>query len=168
MKKTVILLNLIILILLDGCIQNNQEDFIPPSLAGTTLQKKVTGEEAATIIARLHSKEVAPLESAIGYYGTEGKPATLYVSTYGSQQKAEEILTDMSDRIGNGSSGFWHHRNFNVKDSKIQMVLGQGQVHYFFVKGNSLYWLAIQADNAHQALAQLLEVRVEDISPRKK
>lgn len=168
MKKTGILFQVVVLILLAGCSDNSQEVLIPSFLGGLSLQEKISGKDAAAIIAKLHRKEVAPLESAIGYYGTGGRLATLYVSTYDSRQKAQQILTEMSGRIGSGSSGFWHHQNFKVKDREIQMVLGQGQVHYFFVKNQSVYWLAIQANKAEQALAELLEVPVEDISSQKK
>ncbi len=168
MKKTVILFQLVILILIAGCSQENQIPDLPPSLAGISLQEEITGKASVAVIAKLHRKEVAPLESTIGYYESGEKPTTLYVITYESVDKARQVLGDMSGRIGNGSSGFWHHRTFSVKDRKIQMVLGQGQVHYFFVKDKSVYWLAIQSRKANAALAELLEVQVTKIDSQKK
>lgn len=162
-KITGALGSLLMLLIMAGCSNENQHDIMPASLAGKELHEKISGEKAATMIARLHQKPVAPAESAIGYYGKGENPTVLYVSRYDSEQRAQEVLTDMSNGIGKGSSGFWHHQTFDINDRKVHMVLGQGQVHYFFVKDHLLYWLAVQPEKAQPALSQLLDVPVSEL-----
>ncbi|MFQ6675745.1 MAG: hypothetical protein ACE5LH_05300 [Fidelibacterota bacterium] len=87
----------------------------------------------------------------------------LYVSKFGSGSKANKVLRDMSERIGEGSSGFGHHTVFTVTGEDIHLVLGQGQVHYFFSRDRYLYWLAINRDMARAALSELLGVDLEAI-----
>jgi len=136
---------------------------LPPEIEGMKLANEVTGEMAAAMIARLHGKDVAPTESYIGHYGTGSRHAMLYVSRFESEEQARSLLKVMSLRIGKGSSGFGHHRQIEVTGREIHLVLGQGQVHYFFAKGRSLYWLGIDPRLARAGLAQLLEVDVDKV-----
>ncbi len=115
------------------------------------------------MIARLHGKEVAPLQSYIGAYHDGPRHIMLYVSVFESEDQAQSLLAAMSKRIGQGSSGFGHHVRFRVRDREIHMVLGQGQVHYFYVKGQSVYWLGLPPDLAPAGLAELLGVGVNEI-----
>ncbi len=118
------------------------------------------GQDAAAMIARLHGKEVAPAESYIGHYGSGPAHGMLYVSRFQSEDAAELVLTDMATRIGPGSSGFGHHNTFTIDGKEIHLVLGQGQVHFFFAKGAYLSWLGIAPGMERTALAELLGVEV--------
>jgi hypothetical protein len=129
------------------------------------LQEATSGAEAAARVERLHGKAVAPEETFIGHYGTGPSHAMLYVSVFPSQDEAESTIGRMSTRIGDGSSGFGHHKTFTVGGTEIHSVLGQGQVHFFFVKGTRLSWLAMAPEMARVGLAQLLEVGAEAVPP---
>ncbi|GBD93228.1 hypothetical protein BMS3Abin05_00811 [bacterium BMS3Abin05] len=146
-----------------GCSRGNTGNPLPQEIQGLKLLKSTSGPEAAAMIARLHGKKVAPSENFIGHYGTGPNHIMLYVSRFKSKDKAQNLLNSMSKHIGKGSSGFVHHLTFDVDGNTIHIVLGQGQVNYFFRKGKNLYWLGIGADMARSGLAQLLKVDVEKI-----
>lgn len=69
----------------------------------------------------------------------------------------------MSRAIGGESNGFGHHESFRVDGKQVEFVVGQGQVHFFFARGTDVYWLGIDARLARGALAQLLDVEVEEV-----
>jgi len=138
---------------------------LPNLLHGMELVQASAGRDAAAMIERLHRKDVAPDQTYIGHYGTGPSHAMLYVSLFESEDEAESVLEDMSTDIGEGSSGFGHHGTFAVDGTEIHLVLGQGQVHFFFVKGVNLTWLAMVPEMARVGLAQLLEVGAEAVPP---
>ena len=108
------------------------------------------------MIARLHAKSVAPVASRIGFYGESVPPLTLYVSDYASPKEAYDVLDLMAETIGQGSSGVAHHRTEQVAGTDVHHVVGHGQAHYFFAKGDQVLWLAAPADIAQPALLELL------------
>jgi hypothetical protein len=146
-----------------GCSKEQTASPLPEELHGLKLMNQFSGQEAAARIARLHGKDVAPEESYIGHYGTGPGHAMLYVSGFEFEEQANALLAAMSLRIGDGSSGFGHHKQFEVDGREIHMVLGQGQVHYFFARGRYVYWLGVAPGMAQIALAELLDVATEKV-----
>lgn len=136
---------------------------LPPEIGGLELVQVISGPEAVAMTERLHGKAVAPSETHIGRYGTGSTHAMLYVSRFGSGQEAESVLADMSTSIGEGSSGFGHHKQFASGGSEIHVVLGQGQVHFFFVRAADLYWFGMAPGMARAGLAQLLDMALEEL-----
>ncbi|MEJ2637254.1 MAG: hypothetical protein P8184_18455 [Calditrichia bacterium] len=161
-RKTLLLAG--ILLLGWGCSEDSLQRFIPRTLAGLPLRETVTGGNAVSMIAEMHGKPVAPKESAVAHYGEKsGTTATLYLSRYATAAAARSMLAEMSERIGGGGSVFRHHRKFEVNGRPVEMVLGLGQVHFFFAKDRILCWLAADVRHAAPALAQLLEAEIGDI-----
>lgn len=136
---------------------------LPDSLHALRLVDLQTGADAARIMERLHGKEVAPLRSWIGSYAGHGASAELYVSRYDSGRHATADLEAMSARIGPGTPVFGHHRTIVVAGQTVHATLGQGGVHYFFVREADLFWLTVSPAVARPALAQLLEVPLDSI-----
>lgn len=136
---------------------------LPPEIGGLELVHVISGPEAVAMTERLHGKAVAPSDTHIGRYGTGSTHAMLYVSRFGSGQEAESVLADMSTSIGEGSSGFGHHKQFASGGGEIHVVLGQGQVHFFFVRAADLYWFGMAPGMARAGLAQLLDMALEDL-----
>lgn len=148
-----------------SCSPRPDASLLPAQLVEMPLQTAVYGLEADRIIGHLHRKDVAPTESAIGHYVSGRKRATLYVSQFGSSVEAVSQLGDMADRIGEASGGFGHHRRFSVAGRDVHVVLGQGQVHYFFTSGPHLMWLGASVEVARPALAELISVSLEEVPP---
>ncbi|MFQ6673486.1 MAG: hypothetical protein ACE5GH_01720, partial [Fidelibacterota bacterium] len=142
---------IIILSFGQGCSKEESRTPLPQAIHGMSLERQLTGAEAKARIGRLHGKEVAPVASYVGHYGAGPDHAMLYLSKFASEMKAQDMLRKMSESIGEGSSGFGHHTKFAVKNRDIHLVLGQGQVHYFFPRGKYLYWLAINTGMARFA-----------------
>lgn len=137
---------------------------LPAQLLEMSLENAVWGVEADRMLGRLHRKDVAPTESAIGYYAAAGTTrAILYVSRFASTTEARQQLRRMADRIGGSSSGFGHHVRFSIEDTEVHVVLGQGQVHYFFASGPDLMWLGASPEVARPAVAELISASLEEI-----
>jgi hypothetical protein len=163
-RTTVSLLGILISVALAAaCSKEETASLLPPQIHGMELVNETTGQAAVAMIARLHGKGVAPIESYVGHYGTGPRHAMLYASRFESVEQAQSLLVAMSSRIGKGSSGFGHHHQFDVDGSEIHLVLGQGQVHYFYAKGRSLFWLGMPPEMARVGLAELLEVDADKV-----
>lgn len=155
---------ILIFVLISACLSQAPEITLPDSISGLPLTRVISGEEAEKIIERMHDKSIAPDLNQIGFYTGNSRQAILYVSSFGSARKANKRLKEMSDEIGTaGSSGFGHQVQFRVNDHPIHLVVGYGQVHFFYAQGNYLYWLTIDADMARAALAQVLDVEPQAV-----
>ncbi len=136
---------------------------VPDKLGSLSLSQKVVGKEADRIIMRLHIGKVTPGKNIIGYYQNGNKNATLYISTYTSSEEADSLLQRMAGKIGRGNYGFWHHVVFDLAQNKIHLTMGQGQLHYFFSRGNQVIWLAAPMEEGNAMLAEYLHIPVTDI-----
>lgn len=131
---------------------------LPLVIQGMLRVDVLEGPQAADMLGRMHGEEVAPIESYVGRYRSDAGNATLFLSQFASQATADSLLNEMSESIGEGSDEFEHHTRFEAGGSQIHMVLGQGQVHFFFARDDELLWLAIDPPFARPALAQVLGV----------
>lgn len=129
---------------------------LPPSIAGMELVRTVRGAEAAAIIDRLHRGDVATRSNAIGEYEGGGKSATYYVSLYDDPARAVQAMEDMAGVMSGGGHGFSHLMKRSADGREFYMALGQGQAHYFFVRGAELVWLAVDVDVAEGAVREVL------------
>jgi len=137
---------------------------LPLVIQGMLRVDVMAGPQAAAMLGRMHGEDVAPIESYVGRYSGETGNATLFLSQFSTEETADSLLSEMSESIGEGSSEFSHHTQFEAGASPIHMVLGQGQVHFFFTRDDELLWLAVDGDVARPALAQVLGVTEESFS----
>jgi hypothetical protein len=108
------------------------------------LEKFQSGEEARREIAKLHGKQIDFQEGYIGSYGGSDGRATLWVSEYGSESGAFEAISNMAKRLETSKEGvFWHFREISIEGTPVYFVVGMGQAHYFFQKGDRAIWLAV-------------------------
>jgi hypothetical protein len=161
MKRGNRLIPLVLLALLLACTGGSGDGegtdaLLPDRIHGTDLVESLSGEEAAGMIARLHGKGVAPVESEIGFYGAFRPPLTLYVSVFASAEEARDQMSLMVEAIGQGSSGFTDPRSERVEGVDVEFVVGHGQAHYYFAEGDRLLWLAAPAEIVRPALLDLL------------
>lgn len=131
---------------------------LPAEIQGIRRVRVVEGAGAQAMIGKLHGKDLAPLASYVGHYGDGPTHTMLYTSRFEDAAAASEALDDMSSEIGEGSSGFSHHMTMDVAGRLVHLVLGQGQVHFFFVDDARLSWLAIEPSMARGGLAKVLGV----------
>lgn len=143
--------------------ENPPSGLLPMSLHGMPLVAVTTGDDAESLIRRLHGEDVAPMASAVGRYEGGGAQAMLYVSRFSHPAESDSILGAMDRSIGTGTRSFAHHTRINVDGVAVHAVLGQGQTHFFFARGAVVTWLAVDRAMARVALADLLGVAPERV-----
>ena len=133
-------------------------DFTLPTMLGSL---QLTGghsrEEAREIVNRMHGKSVSPDQNLIGNYRSPEGEATLYVSLYGEPSAAAKDFRRMLHLIQPGGPVFRDFQQMSVAGKEVAFCRGLGQWHYFFARGNALYWLAADEPVAEMAILHLLE-----------
>jgi len=129
----------------------------PDSLGNLKLVHALQGVDALREINRLHGKELGATGGYVAHYEKEGAVAMLYVAQASSAAQAERQLEQMGDRIWSGGGPFYHLKKSTREAITLYSVLGQGQIHYFYRRDSSVFWLAADAPIAETALAVLLE-----------
>jgi hypothetical protein len=126
-------------------------DVLPQSIGSLRLERIQSGEEARQEIDRLHGKQI---DFRRGYVGTYGNGrATLWISEYDSEGEAAEGIGKMAQRIQTSKKGnFWHFREMSIQGVAVYFVVGMGQAHYFFQKGERVIWLAVDPPLAREAI----------------
>ncbi|MHB0980887.1 MAG: hypothetical protein ACYC5Q_12600 [Thermoleophilia bacterium] len=130
---------------------------LPQSLAGLALATSLEGVEAKASVEQLHGKGLgAGLDEAcVGDYRGAGT-ATLWVSRSVDVKDAEDLLARMTDRIAEGGSPFTGLTPIEKGGVRVYRLEGMGQVHYYFLSGRDVYWLAIDPALAESGLGELL------------
>jgi hypothetical protein len=141
------------------------DGFLPDQLHGLPQLASESGEAAAGMIAQLHSASVAPTESHIGVYGAEDLRAILYVSRFKSNAEADSQLVLMAEKIGSGTPGFGHFTTFEAQGTQVSQAFGNGQIHYFYVDGTDVKWLAAPPALARPMVAEIMGIGMEAIPP---
>jgi len=132
---------------------------LPSALGTLRLEQTFTGSEASAIVNRLHGKGVTPKSNAIGMYRGASGTATLYLSIYEEQQEAARVRNDMIVGIQSGRTPFSGLERRTFEGHDLSYCIGEGQAHYFFAVGRSLYWLAVDFPVAAPTLEALLTSR---------
>ncbi len=130
--------------------------YMPEVIAGMTITKLDSGDEAARIVNRMHRGEVATQANFIGHYQGGGNRGTYYVSLYESRDQAEAAMEAMAVVMKQEGHGFSHLMKRTEQGTDFYMALGQGQAHYFFARDNELAWLAVDIPVAEAAVKEIL------------
>lgn len=141
--------------LLLGCKES--VDPLPARMGTLELVSRISGEEARSMIDRLHGRGVAPVISTIGIYTGERAKATLYASEYNAASDADEAEARMRELIQHGTADFSHFHRLKLQNKDVSMCVGMEQVHYFFVSGARMYWLAVDPAVAYATAAGLID-----------
>lgn len=128
---------------------------LPAELGNLRLQQHIFGDEARRIINQMHGKGVTPRDNAIGLYTDESGTATLYLSVYGEEEEATQTMGRMIKGINTGFTPFSDYEEQIVDGQRVSFCTGDGQAHYFFAAGTSLYWLAADFPIAEETLRAL-------------
>ena len=132
---------------------------LPALVAGYSLTRALSGEQAILEINRLHGLEFPLVSGAVGVYGTN-QQATLWISGSESAAGAQEMMVAMHDRIAQsimeGNAVFLPEDEQVYGARTVYVLSGMGQRHYYFRSGRLLVWLAIDPGIAGEALEQML------------
>jgi hypothetical protein len=119
----------------------------PESLGEMKLTNKVTGQEAIESTRQLHgnSAKVQMKDAAILWYSGSDSDATIWVSRTENNKQASSLLKYMNDAIDPGD-GFTYPlivRIPRAESISVYYVYGYGSDHYYYLNGDSVYWIAI-------------------------
>ena len=117
----------------------------------------ITGDQAAAIVNKMHSGEVAGDDNAIVEYGS-AKKVVLYITFYKDPKLAQKEFEAMIAKIrATKNSPFFHLMPLPKYQNKVYITLGMGAVHYIYVSGNFLLWLQTDQSFGGQLPRQLLK-----------
>ncbi len=135
----------------------SQHFTFPARMAGLELRHSSQGEEAIAEISRLHGKEIEMKNGYVARYESDRTKATLYISEFESENQARQQIELMKKKIEKGSKGFAHFRELEVEERTLYLVLGFGQIHYFYLDPNRVIWLAADPSVAELVLKAALK-----------
>ncbi len=128
------------------------EGVLPSTLGGLPATVHVTGQDAVDVVAGLHLGDVPVDEAEVAEYGSGRE--VVWVSRSGTVS-ADTLVTQMTDRIAQGDTPFSTPRKVPTLRGVFRTV-GNDQVHYYFARGEAVWWLAADRALARQALAEIL------------
>lgn len=131
---------------------NGGDDPLPANLAGAPMTNEVTGPEAIRQIASLHGTDLPIVSAEIGQYA-DGR-LTVWMSTESDPADAADMVVRMGERISGGGSPFAPPRPFAAEPG-VWRTRGMGQTHFFFARGDTVWWLAVDPSLARSALSEL-------------
>lgn len=133
-------------------------DALPQTIGSLRLQRLQSGGDARREIDQMHGTRLNYRKGYIGTYGEGKKRAKLWVSEYESKKKATGELEKMVLKMRGGKQkSFWHFQEIFIDSVKVYFVVGMGQTHYFYRKGEKVIWLAIDPDQAREAIRDVLQ-----------
>lgn len=136
--------------------KSNIEYLVPEQIAGMELQQTLVNKEAEKIVNQLHGKFVSGTENLVAYYENDNTKCELYISTFPDTLKALDVFHRMMRGVRHDTTVFTHFTPRAIGEQGFIMLLGMGQVHYFFTKGREVYWLQADQTKAEQAITELI------------
>lgn len=122
----------------------------PNEVAGLKLVNLSQGKEALSQINKLHGKEIALKNGYVLNYQRKEERATIWISESKNVKEAEILLEQMVKGIKKGSRIFGHFREEKVGENLVYSVLGMGQKHFLYQKGDKVFWVAVNWDIAQK------------------
>ncbi len=131
---------------------------VPATLGSLRWTQSIRGAKAIAEIEQLHQTSIEITDGIISQYQANGAKATLWVATAITADKAVELVDLMNDLIRDGHPVFQQWVSREMQGIRVYEVFGMGQKHYYFVHNRQMYWLAVDASVAENALRELLEL----------
>ncbi len=128
---------------------------LPPSLAGMPMQGAIYAAEAIETIDQMHAKSFALSSAAVGAYGSLGE-AFLYISGAPTEWLAKRMTEEMTQRIAENETPYTPLGEEVIGGTRVYILEGHGQQHFYFRSGKLLVWLAADAWLATPAIEECL------------
>ncbi len=112
---------------------------VPQQIAGLSLTRAVTGQNAVTELRRMHGKDVGIFGGWIAYYQNR---AIVWVGETPGEAQAYQLIDAMTRRIRAGSPEFTDLQQLRFGSQTVYGVVGQGQRHYYWQQGALTVWIA--------------------------
>lgn len=128
---------------------------LPGMLAGLQLTGSVTGPDAVKQVSALHDERFPITSAEIAQYAS-GR-AMVWVSWSADAPAAETMVEQMAARISEGGSPFDAPEPLSGEKG-VWVTHGMGQEHFFFSKGNAVWWISADRQIARRALSEIQKV----------
>jgi hypothetical protein len=115
---------------------------LPDTLADLPLVNRNTGEKALGQIAQLTGKDLPVSEAELVSYGNDAERAVLWVAVAKDKPAAQAIFQEFL-HLGPENSAFTQPKELPLKGKAIIITSGNEMKHYFFLRANRIYWLAL-------------------------
>ena len=124
-------------------LQSNDDNDFPDVFMDMQLVIKSSGDAAIIDVQTLHSTQNIALENAyiLKYRNPQRKTATFWISESASKTDAALLLDDMNRKIPY-SKVFTPTVGMNIEGTMVYYTEGIGEFHYYYAKGNRVYWIA--------------------------
>ncbi len=160
MRKLLIPLLLIVI----GCSGGVKNDTpLPNSIEGMQLKQVYSGQKAQSMLKNMHQENVPSQNTYVGEYQGKQYNAKMYITVFSNPDTAVATLEKMAGAMmstkgasGGMAMGFQHVRKLDKYGDHVYMALQGNRAHYFYVKGNDLYWLDIDPHIAMSAMEHLV------------
>lgn len=125
-------------------VQFTDDSDFPDSFMDMQLMIISSGDAAIDDVLTLHSSEGIALDNAyiVKYKNPQGKTATFWISESSSKTDAVLLLDDMNREIPS-SKVFSLPIEMNIEGTLVYYTEGIGEFHYYYAKGNRVYWIAL-------------------------
>lgn len=148
----------LVLLSILGCPGFNDDGKdLPKELGDLILSKVIQGNEAATVIHKLHGKMLGAKAYLIGYYGKDNSRNILYLSIFENHQTAKADLMKMAMKMAPGTKVFSPLTFGKMGDNARFRTEGMGLVHYFYRVDNILIWWQVEPGKAESTYRELLD-----------
>ncbi len=124
----------------------------PHEVAGLSLTKTTTGEQAVHEMTQLHGKDVSLLDGYVAHYAGQGAEAVLYVGQAADVATAASLNERMVALIARGNSPFRGLREVEMDGRRLYGVSGLGAEHYFYQINDKIVWLQVAGTDPEAAL----------------
>lgn len=131
---------------------------IPQKLADMKLTQSIQGPDAISQISQLHKMNMELQGGIVAQYEGSGTKATLWIGVVDTPKQARQLINRMTESIQQGNNKtFGHLQQIEVKSITVYSVLGMGQIHYYYWRGNRTVWIAVDPNIAQQVLHEIID-----------
>lgn len=128
---------------------------LPGMLGGLPMVDSVSGPAALDQVAQLHGSTFDIVDAAVATYLDSAGTSTVWVAWAANASAAEAMTREMADGISSGGSPFDPPSRW-TEDRSVWVTNGMGQRHYFFARGNAVWWVAADPGVARSVLEDVL------------
>lgn len=119
---------------------------LPKTIEGLPLVNVVSGKAALDQISQLHGTNIQMTSGYIATYEKEQERVIVWVGRAKSTSDAQALLDAMVGKMAN-SKVFAKPEKLVIKDRAYYYTVGAGMSNYFYVKGDSVYWIGAITPN---------------------
>ncbi|MCL5677245.1 MAG: hypothetical protein M1602_05185 [Firmicutes bacterium] len=129
---------------------------VPEQFAGLPRTSLLTGEAARREITGMHGRSLAFSDGYKAQYGQGAEQVVVWLVTTADQVKAQALVKEMTDRIGPSNKVFSPPEALQVGGALAYRTEGMGMVHYYYARGNRVYWVGIKSPRERELLARAM------------